>query len=145
MVTLGTAVELIGKEKVRLEKSGDLWTYAKVMDVHLGRGEFIEDTTDGNAQQWYAGRDSVVDFEIKATTPEIKTLLAATELNSGLASVTTWSIIYPSMLSDGTATEVKLDVLGTMARGIDISMQDNEVSFIGSLRITSDVTSASVS
>ena len=144
MVTLGTAVELIGKEKVRLEKSGDLWTYAKIMDVHLGRGELIEGTTDGNAQQWYGDRDALIDFEIKATTPEIKTLLAATELNSGLASITTWSIIYPSMESDGTATEVKLDVLGTMAKGLDISMQDDEVSILGSLRITSDVTSASV-
>ncbi len=145
MATLGTAVELINADHVRFQRNGDLFTYGKVLDVSLGRSELVEGTTNGSAVEYYGTRDMTVDFEVKLTTPEIHTFLGDIALQSGLASTTTWEIIYPSLDSAGATKEAKLSVIANMARGLSINHDEEQIRILGTLRITSDVTSASVS
>ncbi len=144
MVELGTAVELINSDHVRFQRNGDNWAFVQVANVSLGRSELIEGTTNGSAVEYYGTRDQFVDFAIKLTTPEIHTFLGDTALQSGLASTTTWEIIYPSLDSAGATKELALSVIANLAKGLEINMDEENVRIVGTLRITSDVTSASV-
>lgn len=145
MVELGTAVELINSDHVRFQRNGDNWAYVDVANVDLGREELVEGTTNGSAVEWYGTRNSTIDFVVKLTTPEIHGFLGDHALQSGLASTTTWEIIYPSLDSAGATKELKLSVIANLARGLSINMDEENVRVLGTLRITSDVTSASVS
>ncbi len=141
MVTLGEAAELISASEVKAFRAGNLWRYLQVMNVNLGRSELLEGTTDGGTQNWYGPFDDVIDFQIKATTPEIRDMLTQNELQDGLASSATWELIYPSV----TGGDTTMTVQAHLAKGIEINSDGEEVMFTGSLRITVDPTSASVS
>lgn len=143
MGTLGEVGELINASQVRLHMgtTPDVWRYLQVLNVDLGAPEFKEPTTDGKAQWFYGDDESSVDFEMLVTSPEIKTLIAKRQLTNGLASSTTWEIVY----TDTSGGETTLTVLGTLSPNLSFTKpEEGGVKATGRLRLTANVTSASV-
>ena len=143
MGTLGEVGELVNASQVRLHMgtTPDVWRYLQVLNVDLSAPEFREPTTDGKAQYFYGFDDTNVGFEMLVTSPEVKLLLAKREQVNGLASATTWEIVYTD-LSGGT---VSLTVLGTLTPQLAFEKaEEGGVKVTGTLRIVDNITSASV-
>lgn len=144
MGTLGSASDLINASQVKLYvgTTPDLFRYLQILNVNLAAPEFREPTTNGSAQYYYGDDDTTIDFELLGTGTELSYLLAKRERSNGLASSSTWTIVYTS--NDGsTATMV---VSGTLVPNLQISKPDEGgLKYTGTLRIVTNITSASVS
>ena len=143
MATLGSVSDLITASQVKLYvgTTPDLWRFLQVLDVYLDAPEFREATTNGGAQYYYGDDDSMVPFTLLGTGTEMSYLLAKRERTNGLASSSTWTIVYTS--NDGTTAT--LTVLGTLTPKLHITKpEEGGVKYEGTLRLTANVTSASV-
>lgn len=144
MGTLGAVSDLITASQVKLYvgTTPDLFRFLQILNVNLGAPEYREPSTNGSAQYYYGDDDATVTFDLLGTGTEMSYLLAKRERTNGLASSSTWTIVYTN--NSGTATT--LTVLGTLTPNLQISKpEEGGVKYSGTLRLTNNVTSASVS
>src|SRR3990167_596848 len=139
MATLGSVSDLITASQVKLYvgTTPDLFRFLQVLNVNLGAPEFREPTTNGGAQYYYGDDDATIDFELLGTGTEMSYFLAKRERSNGLASSSTWQIVYTS--NDGTTAT--MTVLGTLVPNFSITKPDEGgVKYNGQLRLTANVT-----
>lgn len=144
MGTLGSVSDLITASQVKLYvgTTPDLFRFLQVLNVNLSAPEFREPTTNGSAQYYYGDDDTTVDFELLGTGTEMSYFLAKRERSNGLASSSTWTIVYTS--NDGTTATMV--VSGTLVPNFTISKpEEGGVKYAGTLRLVTNITSASVS
>lgn len=143
MATLGAVTDLITASQVKLYigTTPDLFRFLQVLDVNLGAPEFREPTTNGGSQYYYGDDDASINFTLLGTGTEMSYFIAKRERSNGLASSSTWQIVYTS--NDGsTAT---MTVMGTLVPNFQITKpEEGGVKYTGTLRLTANVTSASV-
>ena len=82
MANIGEITELINAQNLQLDVGNDRYIMLQELDLHLGRPEAREPTTDGGVQYYYGKGDHYFDATILATTPEISSLNALTQLNA---------------------------------------------------------------
>lgn len=138
------ASALINASEVSMKvgSTPDTWTMVQILNIHIGRPESREPTTDGGVQYFYGSHDNWIDYEILASRTEIGRWLDDTGLSNGLASERNYPIVY----KDEAGTEATLTITATAAPDFNISRPtEGGVKFSGRLRITEEVSSADIS
>ena len=82
MANIGEITELINAQNLKLQLSTDTYVMLQELDLHIGRPEAREPTTDGGVIYYYGKGEHYFDTTILATTPEIGSFNTLTELNS---------------------------------------------------------------
>lgn len=104
MSNIGEIKELINAQNLKLEVGPDTYIMLQELDLHLGRPEAREPTTDGGVQYYYGKGDHYFDATLLATTAEIGSLNTLTELDSNGALKTTAFKIVATPRDSATAT-----------------------------------------
>lgn len=105
MGNLGEDAELINSQNVRLEVGADRYIQLQECNIHMGRPESREPTTDNGVVYYYGKGDHTFDCVILATTPEINIFRLLTELSGdGDLTETNFKILYEPRGGGGTVT-----------------------------------------
>ena len=104
MSNIGEIKDLINAQNLKLEVGPDTYIMLQELDLHLGRPEAREPTTDGGVQYYYGKGDHYFDATLLATTAEIGSLNTLTELDSNGALKTTAFKIVATPRDSATAT-----------------------------------------
>ncbi len=82
MANLGEVAELVNAQNLKLDVGNDRYIMLQELDLHLGRPEAREPTTDGGVQYFFGKGDHFFNATLLLTTPEISTFNALTVLNA---------------------------------------------------------------
>ena len=82
MADIGAISELVNAQNLKLQLGSDRYIMLQELELHLGRPEAREPTTDGGVQYFYGKGDHYFDATLLLTTPEISTFNAFTELDA---------------------------------------------------------------
>ncbi len=94
MANLGEFAELVNSQNLKLEVGTDRYIELQELNLHVGRPEAREPTTDGGVIYYFGKGDHTFDCVILLTTPEITTFNALTELSAaGDLTETTYKIV----------------------------------------------------
>ena len=94
MANLGETAELVNAQNLKLDVGNDRYIQLQELDLHIGRPESREPTTDGGVQYFYGKGDHFFNATLLLTTPEISTFNALTVLNGdGDLTTTAFKII----------------------------------------------------
>ena len=94
MADIGAISELVNAQNLKLQLGSDRYIMLQELELHLGRPEAREPTTDGGVQYFYGKGDHYFDATLLLTTPEIASFNALTELNdNGNMTENTYNII----------------------------------------------------
>ena len=135
MADKGVATELINATKVSLKLGADTYIFLQECELHMGRPEAREPTTDGGVIYYYGKGDHYFTFTILATTPELDDLSALTETDAdGDLTSNSFTIVYTDKAS-ATKTATVTGVLPdyTIEKTIE-----GAVLLRGRVRITGD-------
>lgn len=143
MADLGVENELINATKVALKLGGDTYIFLQECELHMGRPEAREPTTDGGVLYYYGKGDHWLTFTILATTPELDDFASFTETDAnGDLTEKTWTLVTTDRGSASpTATSVITGVLP------DYTIQktlEGAVLLRGRIRITGDTVPVTV-
>ena len=134
----GQIAELINAQNLKLQVDSDTYIMLQELDVHVGRPEAREPTTDGGVQYFYGKGDNYFDATILATTTEIQSLIDLTKLdaNGDLTSEPYNIIATPREASGSTAT---ISINATVVPDFNLSKPvEGGVVFRIRFRITDD-------
>ena len=105
MANIGEDGELINAQNCKLEVGANRYIQLQELNIHLGRPESREPTTDNGVVYFYGKGDHTFDCVILATTPEISDLNALTELDAnGDMTETAYKIVYTPEGGGATVT-----------------------------------------
>jgi len=105
MANIGEIAELVNAQNLKLEVGANRYIMLQELDLHLGRPEAREPTTDGGVQYFYGKGDHYFDTTLLLTTPEISTFNALTELDAnGDLTSTAFKIVSTPRGGGATAT-----------------------------------------
>lgn len=94
MANIGEISELVNAQNLKLEVGPNIYVMLQELDLHIGRPEAREPTTDGGVQYFYGKGDHYFDATLLATTPEIESLNLLTQLSaSGNLTPTEFDIV----------------------------------------------------
>ncbi len=94
MANIGEIGELVNAQNLKLEVGANRYIMLQELDLHLGRPEAREPTTDGGVQYFFGKGDHFFNATLLLTTPEISTFNALTELDvNGDLTSTAFKII----------------------------------------------------
>ncbi len=82
MANLGEVSELVNAQNLKLDVGNDRYIMLQELELHIGRPEAREPTTDGGVQYFFGKGDHYFDATLLLTTPEIASFNALTELNA---------------------------------------------------------------
>ncbi len=82
MANLGEVAELVNAQNLKLDVGNDRYIMLQELDLHLGRPEAREPTTDGGVQYFFGKGDHFFNSTLLLTTPEITTFNALTVLDA---------------------------------------------------------------
>lgn len=82
MANIGEIAELVNAQNLKLDVGSDRYIMLQELDLHLGRPEAREPTTDGGVQYFFGKGDHFFNATLLLTTPEITTFNALTELDA---------------------------------------------------------------
>ncbi len=82
MANLGEVAELVNAQNLKLEVGNDRYIMLQELELHIGRPEAREPTTDGGVQYFFGKGDHYFDATLLLTTPEVASFNALTELNA---------------------------------------------------------------
>jgi len=104
MADLGPDALIVNAQKVTLKIGNDEFVQMYNIKPHFGRPEFREPLTDGGVRYFYGSGDHWFEATIVATTDQIASLNAKTELDSLGNTPTTDYIITATSKSGTVAT-----------------------------------------
>ena len=131
----GLESELINATKVTLNLGGDNYAFLQEHELHMGRPEAREPTTDGGVIYYYGKGDHFFTFAILATTPELDDLAGITETDSnGDLASQSFTVVYTNR-SGATKTATLTGVLPDYT--IEKTLE-GAVLLRGRVRITTD-------
>jgi len=112
MANLGEFAELVNAQNLKLEVGVNRYIQLQELNLHIGRPEAREPTTDGGVIYYYGKGDHSFDCVVLLTTPEITTWNALTEL-SGAGDMTpeTYKIVATPRGGGGSVTATVVAVL----------------------------------
>lgn len=94
MANLGEFAELVNSQNLKLEVGSNRYIHLQELNIHMGRPENREPTTDGGVIYYYGKGDHTFDCVILLTTPEIGIFNTLTELSaSGAMTETNFKIV----------------------------------------------------
>lgn len=94
MANIGEIAELVNAQNLKLDVGNDRYIMLQELDLHLGRPEAREPTTDGGVQYFFGKGDHFFNATLLLTTPEITSFNALTELDvNGDLTSTAFKII----------------------------------------------------
>lgn len=126
---------------MKVGSTPDTWTMCQILNIHIGRPESREPTTDGGVQYFYGSHDNWIDYEILASRTEIGRWLDDTGLSNGLASERNYVLVY----TDEGGTAATLTISAVAAPDFNLTRQpEGAAKFSGRLRITEEVSSADI-
>ena len=82
MANLGEVAELVNAQNLKLDVGSDRYIMLQELDLHLGRPEAREPTTDGGVQYFFGKGDHFFNATLLLTTPEITIFNALTVLDA---------------------------------------------------------------
>ena len=147
MADIGAKTEIANAAEGHLRLGGgtNIYIMLKNLNLHIGRPEDRQPTTDAGALYTYGKGDNWMTFTLVATTPELKTLADYNILgtNGGInndGGTLAWDLVITD-LSGGTATFI---TTGNM-RELDIIMNpEGKWDIDCNVRITTDAVSVTV-
>lgn len=94
MANIGEIGEIVNSSETTLVVGGNTYIMLQDLNIHIGRPEFRDPTTDAGALYTYGKGDHWMTFTLLATTPELDTLAALNDIDSdGDMSSTAWTIV----------------------------------------------------
>lgn len=111
MANLGEFLELVNAQNLKLEVGADRYIQLQDLNLHVGRPESREPTTDGGVIYFYGKGDHTFDCVILATTPEISTWNALTELDGDGDLTTTAYKIVASPRGGGASVTITVNAV----------------------------------
>ncbi|MCZ6583235.1 MAG: hypothetical protein O6761_08745 [Thaumarchaeota archaeon] len=136
MADIGAEAELVNAQNLKLDVGSDRYVMLQELDLHIGRPEAREPTTDGGVIYFYGKGDHYFDATILLTTPEITTFNALTELNAnGNLTSTTFKIVAEPR---GGGTDNVITVVAVLPDFNVIKPVEGGVLFRVRFRITGD-------
>ena len=135
MADLGAIGEIVNSSEVTLEVGSDTYIMLQDLNVHIGRPEFRDATTDAGALFTYGKGDHWMTFTLLATPPELDALAAKNDIDSdGDMTSTLWKIVA----KDVSAASKTFTCTG-IARDLDIRKAPEGKLFVDIfVRITPD-------
>ena len=131
----GLAAELANATKVTLKLGGDNYAFLQEHELHMGRPEAREPTTDGGVIYYYGKGDHFFTFTILATTPELDDLATLTETDSdGDLTSNAFTIVY----TDKSSATKTATVTGVLPDYTIEKTLEGAVKVRGRVRITTD-------
>ncbi len=112
MSDIGAITELVNAQNLKLDVGNDRYVMLQELELHLGRPEAREPTTDGGVIYYFGKGDHYFDATLLLTTPEISSFNTLTELDSdGNLPSTTFKIIAQPR---GGGTDVTITVVAQL-------------------------------
>jgi len=136
MANLGEIAELVNAQNLKLDVGDDRYIMLQELDLHLGRPEAREPTTDGGIQYFFGKGDHFFNCTLLLTTPEITIFNALTELDSnGDLTETAFKIIAQPR---GGGSDVTITVNAVLPDFNIVKPVEGGVLFRVRFRITDD-------
>lgn len=136
MANLGEPAELVNAQNLKLDVGNDRYIMLQELDLHLGRPEAREPTTDGGIQYFYGKGDHFFNATLLLTTPEISTFNALTVLDAdGDLTSTAFKIIAQPR---GGGSDVTITVNAVLPDFNIVKPVEGGVLFRVRFRITDD-------
>ena len=135
MANLGEIGEIVNSSETTLVVGSDTYIMLQDLNIHIGRPEFRDPTTDAGALYTYGKGDHWMTFTLLATTPELDTLAAKNDIDSdGDMPSTAWTIVAKNV----SAASKTFTCTGIL-RNIDIRKAPEGKLFVDcDVRITPD-------
>jgi len=141
MANLGEVAELVNAQNLKLDVGNDRYIMLQELDLHLGRPESREPTTDGGVQYFYGKGDHFFNATLLLTTPEISTFNALTVLDAnGDLTSTAFKIIAEPR---GGGADVTITVNAVLPDFNIVKPVEGGVLFRVRFRITDDTVTIS--
>ncbi len=94
MANLGEVSEIVNAENLTLEVGADNYILLENLDIHIGRTEIRDVTTDGGPLYSYGSGDNWFTATLVVSTPELSTLNTLTQIDGdGDMTSTSWKIV----------------------------------------------------
>ncbi len=94
MADIGAIGEIINASETTLVVGSDTYIMLQDLNIHIGRPEFRDATTDAGALYTYGKGEHFMTFTLLATTPELDTLAALNDIDTdGDMTSTSWTIV----------------------------------------------------
>ena len=136
MANLGEVAELVNAQNLKLDVGNDRYIMLQELDLHLGRPEAREPTTDGGVQYFFGKGDHFFNATLLLTTPEITTFNALTVLDAnGDLTSTAFKIIAEPR---GGGADVTITVNAVLPDFNIVKPVEGGVLFRVRFRITDD-------
>ncbi len=136
MANIGEIAELVNAQNLKLDVGTDRYIMLQELDLHLGRPEAREPTTDGGVQYFYGKGDHFFNATLLLTTPEISSFNALTVLNvDGDLTSTEFKIIAQPR---GGGSDVTITVNAVLPDFNIVKPVEGGVLFRVRFRITDD-------
>ena len=139
-MVFGTIGEIVNSSETTLVV-GSAYVMLQDLNIHIGRPEFRDATTDAGALYTYGKGDHWMTFTLLATTPELDTLVAKNDIDGdGDMPSTAWTIVATSVSGSGAgAGNVATFTCTGILRNIDVRKAPEGKLFIDcDVRITPD-------
>jgi len=135
MANIGEIGEIVNSSQTTLVVSSNTYITLQDLNIHIGRPEFRDATTDAGALYTYGKGDHWMTFTLLATTPELDTLAAKNDIDSdGDMPSTAWTIVAKDVSSNS-----KTFTCTGVLRNIDIRKAPEGKLFVDcDVRITPD-------
>jgi len=135
MANIGEIGEIVNSSQTTLVVSSNTYITLQDLNIHIGRPEFRDATTDAGALYTYGKGDHWMTFTLLATTPELDTLAAKNDIDSdGDMPSTAWTIVA----KNASAASKTFTCTGIL-RNIDIRKAPEGKLFVDcDVRITPD-------
>ena len=136
MANLGEVAELVNAQNLKLDVGADRYIMLQELDLHLGRPEAREPTTDGGIQYFFGKGDHFFNATLLLTTPEISIFNALTVLDAnGDLTSTAFKIIAEPR---GGGADVTITVNAVLPDFNIVKPVEGGVLFRVRFRITDD-------
>ena len=136
MANLGEVAELVNAQNLKLDVGSNRYIMLQELDLHLGRPEAREPTTDGGVQYFFGKGDHFFNATLLLTTPEISTFNALTVLDgNGDLTTTAFKIIAQPR---GGGSDVTITVNAVLPDFNIVKPVEGGVLFRVRFRITDD-------
>ena len=100
MANLGEVAEIVNALKCTLEVGSDNYILLKNLQIHIGRTEARDVTTDGGPLYTYGAGDNWFTATLLVSTPELATLNTLTQIDGdGDMTSTSWKIVAKDISS----------------------------------------------
>ena len=136
MANIGEIAELVNAQNLKLDVGANRYIMLQELDLHLGRPEAREPTTDGGVQYFFGKGDHFFNATLLLTTPEITTFNALTVLDAnGDLTTTAFKIIAQPR---GGGSDVTITVNAVLPDFNIVKPVEGGVLFRVRFRITDD-------